>query len=1446
MACLLEFSHIDKMASSLSDIAAAPIQPNGNITVYRVLQRQETGPDDTTITTPEVIFSGLAFQTSVSDLRPFTSYSFQVVAENGAGNVTSIPTRIATFQAPPSSFDAPVVTVTSATEISISWTPPGELNGEFAGYQVYQDGVPVLDERISELGVVLRGLLPFTEYEFFVEICGTGGCLNSSAVRNTTLEALPEMVSELLAANISSRSLVLMWEEPVSPNGVITEYVVTDVGASTVVFRGLGFSVSLSNLTPFTDHTYQLMSCNGEGCVASNVTRVRTLETDPEGLDMPETRNLTSTSVAVSWSAPARPNGAITSYVLRRGNDSFPNISRVIFQGVSTSFNDMDLVADTLYFYTVEAVNGGGSVLSARSFYRTVPDLAEGIRPPTLVVRGPTAIDVSWSAPESPNGEISAYRLYLDGVVVFTTDVQFFFPATGLEPFTTYTVFIEVCNQAGCASSISVSDRTQEALATGVAPPTLTVLGPTAVNVSWAPPTRPNGIITMYQIRRRVLNDPFSELIVHVGPASLLSFPNSGLTPFTSYEYRLRVSNGAGDVFSEWRAVQTTEDAPAGVSRPFFEADDIFARNVTATWLPPTLPNGIILRYVLEFRPASFQEGPVMTAREVPATVTTAVATGLLPVTSYEFRVRVVNSAGSGVGLFEVVTTGEDTPEGVQPIIVEQRTGSSLVLTWNPPLTPNGVVREYQVLLDGEVVYRDSTPSYTVPRLQAFTSYTLQLGACTSAGCSFGNVQSATTAEVVPLRQASPLLSVDTFGIVVVSWSAPVQPNGIITRYQVLRRLGSDPSPTSVVFTTEDVANRTFVDPNVVPAQSYQYAIRALNSAGMTDSSFVSISTPEAAPQGLTAPILLVSNASAIQVSWLPPAQPNGVVTAYQVFRSGGGATDERVFSDPSSRGFVDSGLSPFTAYTYVIQACTAAGCSLSPPSIATTSEATPTALSPPTLSALSEASISIEWREPSNPNGIITSYTLSILPVQINLVLNSPFGDLVRTVSNLLPFTNYTVRLEACNSVGCVSSSALVLTLESLPGFTTPPEVTAVNATALRVMWAEPVMPNGIIVQYEVRRGGVVVFSGDAMMFVEGGLAPNQPYSYTVRAFTAVGPGDESAPSAPVRTPPDTPEDVATPTLRATSSGSINATWVEPGRPNGVIQRYVLLLNEEIIFDGLGFSFEVMGLMPFTSYQFQLQVCTTTCGSSDLASVRTLEAPPEGQAPPTLSEGEGLVVSVMWRAPARPNGVITRYEVERRTVPSEFSSSSSSFEFVRVFSGFALAFTDADSALLRPAMTYEYRVTSFNSVGSTTSNISDTITLSEAPPTHIPPHILTNITSSTVSVVATPPATPNGVITEYRLLINGSRVQGQDILPPFPPTLTFNVTGLEFFTLYEFNIQVCTLAGCSNGTRIIERTGEAPPSGLSPPRGVARSQREIEISWSVPQRPNGVILKYV
>jgi len=85
-------------------------------------------------------------------------------------------------------------------------------------------------------------------------------------------------------------------------------------------------------------------------------------------------------------------------------------------------------------------------------------------------------------------------------------------------------------------------------------------------------------------------------------------------------------------------------------------------------------------------------------------------------------------------------------------------------------------------------------------------------------------------------------------------------------------------------------------------------------------------------------------------------------------------------------------------------------------------------------------------------PNGEITEYILHEEGSQFPLYrgLGREFVFL-----RLQPFTNYSVRLEACTSAGCTSASwQTVTTAEILPANQPAPSVGEVNSTTVTLRW--------------------------------------------------------------------------------------------------------------------------------------------------------------------------------------------------------------------------------------------------------------------------------------------------------------------------------------------------------------------------------------------------------
>ena len=67
--------------------------------------------------------------------------------------------------------------------------------------------------------------------------------------------------------------------------------------------------------------------------------------------------------------------------------------------------------------------------------------------------------------------------------------------------------------------------------------------------------------------------------------------------------------------------------------------------------------------------------------------------------TRYEYAVRTTNPAGSTDSEWRAVETAPAAPDGLSPPVVEHVPGmyDRLRVTWQPPLSPNGVITSYQV-----------------------------------------------------------------------------------------------------------------------------------------------------------------------------------------------------------------------------------------------------------------------------------------------------------------------------------------------------------------------------------------------------------------------------------------------------------------------------------------------------------------------------------------------------------------------------------------------------------------------------------------------------------------------------------------------------------------------------------------------------------------------------
>src|SRR5207248_1872202 len=167
----------------------------------------------------------------------------------------------------------------------------------------------------------------------------------------------------------------------------------------------------------------------------------------------------------------------------------------------------------------------------------TPPSVPTGLRATAV---SSSQINLSWTA-SSDNVGVSGYRVFRDGAQIATTSATSF-PNTGLSPSTTYSYTVAAFDAAG-----KLAAQHSSATATSSAPsPSTTLFRPTGlratavsssqINLSWTASSDNVGVSGY-----RVFRDG-----AQIATTSATSFPNTGLSPSTTYSYTVAAFDAAG------------------------------------------------------------------------------------------------------------------------------------------------------------------------------------------------------------------------------------------------------------------------------------------------------------------------------------------------------------------------------------------------------------------------------------------------------------------------------------------------------------------------------------------------------------------------------------------------------------------------------------------------------------------------------------------------------------------------------------------------------------------------------------------------------------------------------------------------------------------------------------------------------------------------------------
>lgn len=197
----------------------------------------------------------------IEELITFKDYEISISAYNRKGvGVYSESIRVRTHEGVPSASATGVrAQPLNSTAVRVWWTPPDpqKINGVNQGYKVsawkeLPEGnsvqVPFLTmevppspfDPLAEQSAILEGLQKYKIYHITV-LCFTnpGDGPLSRAVTVRTEQDVPDSVADLRFANVTDRSVTVLWAPPVNGNGILLGYTLTymikDVPRSAIV-----------------------------------------------------------------------------------------------------------------------------------------------------------------------------------------------------------------------------------------------------------------------------------------------------------------------------------------------------------------------------------------------------------------------------------------------------------------------------------------------------------------------------------------------------------------------------------------------------------------------------------------------------------------------------------------------------------------------------------------------------------------------------------------------------------------------------------------------------------------------------------------------------------------------------------------------------------------------------------------------------------------------------------------------------------------------------------------------------------------------------------------------------------------------------------------------------------------------------------------------------------
>jgi hypothetical protein len=889
-----------------------------------VLQQSPSGQNSWTTATTGTIATN-ATSATVTGLSLATSYDFRLTVTGGANAGTSNTASATTDAVPIANF---ANTGKTGTTASFSWTAASGATG----IVLQQSPTGQNSWTTATTGVIatnatsatVTGLSPVTGYDFRLVVTG-GANAGTSNMASATTDSLP--IANFASTGKTSTTASFSWTASSGATGIIIEQSPTGQNSWTTAATGTittsATSATVTSLGLATSYDFRLVVTGGANAGTSNTVSATT---DAVPIADLTSMGKTSTTASFSWTAASGATGIVLQQS-PSGQNSWTTATTGTIATNATSATVTGLSLATSYDFRLTVTGGAnaGTSNTASATTDAVPlaDLAS-------TGKTGTTASFSWTAAsgatgivlqQSPTGQNSWTTAITSAIATNATSAT----VTGLSPATSYDFRLVVTGGANAGNSNTVTTTTD---AVPIANFANTGKTSTTALFSWTAASGATGIVIEQSPSGQNTWTTAATGTIATGATSATV---TGLSPITSYDFRMVVTGGANAGISN--TASATMDA---VPIADFASTGKSITTATFSW---TAASGATV-IVLQQSPVGQNSWSTATTGTITTSATSATVTGLSPATSYDFRLMVTSGANAGTSNTASVIT--DPPLTYMVAAITDQTATALILGYasgtQEPKTitvsniGTGNLTNLNAMLGGLNAnnFAITQPASSVVSGAPSTSFTVKAKDGLAAGTytatvtvSADNMTSVTfdITQVVnlPDAPANPqnLIAIGGDRQVTLNWNTVTGATYYSLYMSPVSGQYSPASVTTVTYTTYNVQN-------LMNGTTYYFVVKAGNPGGLSAESNQAHATPATVASAPTNVIAVAGDGQATITFAAPTDNGGSAITSYQATASPG-----NVVMTGTSSPITIPGLTNGISYTFTVKAINSVGSSI-------------------------------------------------------------------------------------------------------------------------------------------------------------------------------------------------------------------------------------------------------------------------------------------------------------------------------------------------------------------------------------------------------------------------------------------------------------------------------------------------------------------------------------